>query len=227
MGFSPSELKNKIAAKSLDRKFHYLFKKYKEFTLEPESYFVDTLMLCNQFRNTKGCIVECGVWRGGMSAGIAEILGNSRSYYLFDSFEGLPDAKEVDGPAALKWQSNKTSPNYFDNGKVDMSFAKKAMEMAGVNNYELIKGWFSESLPKFNPPDSIAILHLDGDWYESTMDCLTHLYPRVAVNGLIIIDDYYAWDGCTRAVHDYLSKNNLALRLHETTGGICYIKKTK
>ena len=35
-------------------------------------------------------IVECGCWKGGMSAALIEIGGFQRDYYFFDSFEGLP-----------------------------------------------------------------------------------------------------------------------------------------
>ena len=77
------------------------------------------------------------------------------------------------------------------------------MSLSYVKEYHLIKGWFAETLPFFNPPAPIAILRLDGDWYDSTFQCLTHLYHWVAPGGVIIVDDYYAWEGCARAVHDF------------------------
>ena len=62
------------------------------------------------------------------------------------------------------------------------------------------------------------MLRLDGDWYDSTMQCLEALVPLVAEGGTIIIDDYYAWDGCARAVHDYLSRNDLPYRIKSLYG---------
>jgi O-methyltransferase len=48
----------------------------------------------------------------GMAAGLVSMLGGKREYFLFDSFEGLPKAREIDGRAALEWQSNTQSPAY-------------------------------------------------------------------------------------------------------------------
>jgi hypothetical protein len=89
----------------------------------------------------------------------------------------------------------------------------------------MIKGWFSETLNNLRLEEGIAILRLDGDWYESTMECLTALYPKVNCGGLIIIDDYYVWDGCARAVHDYLSEKNLPIRIRQHISGVCFMVK--
>jgi len=152
---------------------------------------------------------------------------SSREYYLFDSFEGLPDAKEIDGRSAIEWQQNKEDSRYFDNCKAEMTYAETALKKANCTNYKLMKGWFSETLPSFNPGKPIAILRLDGDWYESTMECLVALYPKVQEGGLILIDDYYVWDGCAKAVHDYLSRNSIPARIFQSKEGVCYIVKPK
>jgi hypothetical protein len=190
----------------------------------PKQTFLDNLKLCHNFSNLKGCIIECGVWRGGMIAALSEILGQDRNYYLFDSFEGLPEAKQIDGDAAIKWQSNKEGLFYFDNCTAEISYAEEAMKLSGAKSYQIIKGWFSDTLPKFTPKQEIAVLRLDGDWYDSTMQCLTSLYPLVTKGGLIIVDDYYAWDGCSRAIHDYLSTHKLTDRIFQINGN-CYIIK--
>lgn len=201
-----------------------IYKKYQEFTMVPEDMFLNNLLLLEKFKSVEGCVVECGVWRGGMIASIAEIVGHGREYYLFDSFEGLPKAKEIDGIAANDWQKDKGSSWYFDNCKAEMSYSENAMKMAGQKNFHLIKGWFSETLPSFKPELPIAILRLDGDWYDSTMECLINLFPYVKLGGIIIIDDYYAWDGCSRAVHDFFSRANLALKIR-SFNNVCYFIK--
>jgi O-methyltransferase len=76
--------------------------------------FWRNLLIVDQRRHVKGCIIECGVWRGGMIAGIAEILGVEREYFLFDSFEGLPLATAVDGVRATAYQKDIQSPTYYD-----------------------------------------------------------------------------------------------------------------
>jgi len=201
------------------------YEKYSNYTMIPKSTFIDNLKLCRNFKSIQGNIIECGVWRGGMIAAMAELLGNDRKYYLFDSFEGLPEVQEIDGEAAKKWQGNKEDPMYFDNCKAEIGYAEKAMKLAGVVNYQLVQGWFSETLPKFNVNEEIAILRLDGDWYDSIIQCLNYLYPAVAKGGLIILDDYYVWDGCSRAVHDYLGSHNLSDKIYQLDYNNCYIVK--
>jgi O-methyltransferase len=205
-------------------KLTWIYNKYKKYTMIPKSTFLANLKLCWIYKDIPGAIVECGVWRGGMIAAISEILGNERNCYLFDSFEGLPEAKEIDGEAARKWQSDKVGAMYHNNCKAEDFYAQEAMNLAGCKNYQLVKGWFSETLPKFNPDQPIAILRLDADWYESTIQCLDFLYPKVAKGGIIILDDYYTWDGCSRALHDYLSKNSLDTKIRQLLDN-CYLIK--
>jgi O-methyltransferase len=213
-----------LVPKLLQLKYYLIFREFKKFTMIPALTYIQNLRLVNEYRHLDGCVVECGTWRGGMIGGIAKLLRN-REYYLYDSFEGLPEAKEIDGTAAIAWQNDKDSPGYFNNCKAEMDFAEKAMVVSGAQKYFINKGWFSETLPHFDKNRKIAILRLDGDWYDSTMDCLTNLYDNVIPGGIIIMDDYYAWDGCARAVHDFLSKRNLPDRIMQWNDCICYIKK--
>lgn len=206
--------------------FKKLRNKYGNFSMIPHATFLENLRLAKSFSRINGSVVECGVWRGGMTAAMAEILGKNRTYYLFDSFEGLPPAKEIDGHRAQAWQNDTSSKIYFDNCKAEMGFAEQAMKLSDTKKYHLIKGWFSDTLKDFKPDTQIAILRLDGDWYDSTMQCLEGLYKYVAKGGVIIIDDYYTWVGCSKAVHDFLSRNQLSDVIRNTSGGVCYIIKT-
>ena len=214
----------KVRKSRAQRTLLALYLKYKDFTMIPERTFRDNLELVARFRNIEGCIVECGTWKGGMIAAIAELLGNEKQYYLFDSFEGLPAAKEIDGKEAVSWQSDTDSPYYFDNRTADIHFSEQAMKLSGAEKYTITKGWFKDTLPKF-PLQKIAILRLDGDWYESTMECLENLYEKVSAGGIIILDDYYTWDGCARAVHEFLSNHKLSDRIYTGGKGLCYILK--
>jgi len=191
----------------------------------PRKIYISNLELSRQSRYINGCVVECGVWRGGMIAGIADILGSDREYFLFDSFEGLPEVKEIDGEAAIQWQNDKESPIYFNNCKAEQELVQEVIKKSSAKKYHLVKGWFSETLPHYSFTNQIAILRLDGDWYDSTLDCLNYLYPQVAKGGLIIIDDYYTWDGCSRAVHDYFSKHKMTEKIRQTKEGVCYFIK--
>jgi len=198
--------------------------KYRSYTMiSSRATYIANLAVAQSVAHVDGCVIECGVWRGAMIAGISEIMGSDRNYFLFDSFEGLPPAQAIDGEEAIFWQADKSSSTYYNNCKAEMEFATRAMEIAKVKNYKLIKGWFQDSLPDFIPPQKIALLRLDGDWYDSTLVCLEHLSKYMAKDGVIIIDDYYYWDGCAKAVHDFISKNNLNWRVTQAYGLVCVI----
>lgn len=207
------------------RRYAALFAKYQLHTMIPKDFFFLNLELCNAFKDADGDYVECGVWRGGMSAAIAEILGMEKQIHLFDSFEGLPPAKDIDGKDAIAWQQNTNAPEYYDNCRAEERFAEEAMKMANHSNYIIHKGWFEETLPGYKDR-SISILRLDGDWYDSIKTCLHYLFPLVVPGGIIIIDDYYTWDGCTKAVHDYLSESQLKSRIYQWNNQIAYIIKS-
>lgn len=217
-----SHARNRLVRSSRAMSFLRLHRKYREFTMAPPAMFWGNLRIVDENRHVQGCVVECGVWRGGMSAGMAEVLGRSRDYFLFDSFEGLPPAGELDGDAAKRWQEDVDSETYYDNCRAAIDFAERAMRKSGVPRYHLVKGWFEETLPAFVPPEPIAILRVDGDWYESTLTVLESLWKYLAPNGIVIVDDYYAWDGCSRAVHDFLSRHRSTARISEQHG-ICVL----
>ena len=187
-----------------------------------ERVYLNNLFIASARADVPGCVVECGTWRGGMSGGMADLLGPERQYFLFDSFEGLPPAKEIDGPAALAWQSNSEGALYHDNCTAHISYAEQAMAMSRATNFRIIKGWFDQTLPKFEPPEPIAILRLDADWFDSTVVCLENLFKYMANEGIVILDDYFTWDGCSRAVHDFLGRTQSTARI-KTEKNICVI----
>ncbi len=200
-----------------------LHRKYREFTMAPAGYFWRNLLIVGARKHVSGCVIECGVWRGGMSAGMAEVLGPNREYFLFDSFEGLPTPTSEDGASAKAWQQDTESPQFYDNCRAPIESAQRAMALSGAPNHKIIKGWFDQTVVGFVPPSPIAVLRLDGDWYDSTMIVLESLYQHMARDGIIIVDDYYTWDGCSRAVHDFLSKRQLTARITQKYG-ICVIE---
>lgn len=71
-------------------------------------------------------------------------------------------------------------------------------------------GWFQETLPlAVSKLDRLAILRLDADWYASTKICLETLYPLVVPGGVVIVDDYGAYDGCRQAVDEFLARTGV------------------
>lgn len=205
-------------------RYYFLYLEFQQFTMIPKSLYVANLELTRHFKPIEGSVVECGTWRGGMISGISRVLGNTRDYYLFDSFEGLPEVTDLDGVAAKDWQTGKKSDDYFNNCTASETEARAAIAKAKIEKHHIHKGWFSQTLPGIQIRSGIAVLRLDGDWYESTMDCLVHLFPQVNTHGVVIIDDYFRWEGCSKAVHDYLSqtKSRCVINVHK---GVCFIKK--
>ncbi|MEW6250627.1 MAG: TylF/MycF/NovP-related O-methyltransferase [Planctomycetota bacterium] len=210
-------------AVSLGR-YRRIARKFRAFTMIPPATYVANLRVAAKCRGVPGCVVECGVWRGGMIAGIAEVLGPGRQYHLFDSFAGLPPAGERDGPAARAWQADRGLWWNFDNCTAPPDYAERAMRLAGARRFALHPGWFEDTLRSFAPAEPIALLRLDGDWYESTLTCMNALYPHLAHGGLIIVDDYYVWDGCCRAVHAFLAERDLPLRITQRFGRVCVLR---
>jgi hypothetical protein len=209
----------------IDRhRWRTIYDEFRESTMVPEASFLNNLKLAETVRRVPGCVVECGVWRGGMSAGLCRLLGADRTYYLFDSFEGLPPAREVDGSTAILWQQNKSSSAYYDNCSAPPELADSAMRRAGATSFHLVQGWFDHTLVDFPLSESIALLRLDADWYDSTLICLENLFSRVVTRGVVILDDYHTWDGCSRALHDFLSRRHATERIR-SLGDVCYLLK--
>jgi hypothetical protein len=211
-----------------------LYRKYRSATMIPKSDYVANVSLVANFLRrphlSHGAIIECGTWRGGMAAALIEIGGPHREYHFFDSFEGLPAPTERDGQQAIDWQRNAGSPvaTYFDNCTATLGDFERTIALARLpdrSRLHIHKGFFDSTLPTFVSPN-IAVLRLDGDWYDSTMICLRKFWNHVLPGGIIIIDDYFAWDGCTRAVYDFLSSIRANERIrHTRRGQVGFIEK--
>lgn len=80
-----------------------------------------------------------------------------------------------------------------------------------------VQGPVEANIPNVNP-ERIALLRLDTDWYESTLHELTNLYPKLAVGGILMIDDYGDWQGCKKAVDEYFCKQQVFLNRIDATG---------
>jgi O-methyltransferase len=188
--------------------------------------------LCHAVRyivrsNIPGDIVECGVWRGGsMMAAAVTLLAegcSSRTLHLFDTFEGMPPPTSVDRAA----ESGKLASDMLDEADRSSNIWAYApieevrRNLASVGyaqaNIRFVKGDVQNTIPA-EAPQTIAILRLDTDWYESTKHELEHLFPRLTVGGVLIIDDYGYWDGARKAVDEYVSSNNVALLLNRIDG---------
>ena len=171
-----------------------------------------------------GAIVECGVWRGGSSMMSAlrlkELDETSRRLYLYDTYAGMSEPTEIDvnveGKSALpEWGFQaETDKNLWDYAPFEEVQHNMRSTEYPEECIQFIKGKVEDTIPGDNLPESIGLLRLDTDWYESTYHELVHLYPRLAPGGVVIIDDYGHWQGARKAVDQYLEENHLALYLH-------------
>lgn len=161
----------------------------------------------------RGDIAECGVWRGGSMVAVAETLrrmgDTGRRLYLYDTFEGMTAPGEhdlqFDGQHAgrlLERDPDKTGMWCY----AEMEEVRQNLEKTGypAENVILVQGKVEDTIPA-TIPDEIALLRLDTDWYESTRHELTHLYPRLASGGVLIIDDYGHWQGAKQATDEYFA----------------------
>jgi O-methyltransferase len=176
-----------------------------------------------------GDLVECGVWRGGacilMRAVLAAYGDETRCVWLADSFEGLPR------PDAAKYKADKGIRSDLAAGILGVP---EAEVRANFQRYGLLDdqvrflpGWFKDTLHDA-PIDRIAVLRLDGDLYESTIQALDALYPRLSPGGFCIIDDYHNLLPCRQAVTDYRAKHGVLAEIVEIDGtGVLWRKVTK
>ena len=180
---------------------------------------VNTLKSCKYAveNNIPGDFVECGVWRGGhgiLAKKVFELLGSDKKVWMFDTFEGMTEPTKVDVYAISK----KLAKINYDNMKTathnewcyaSLEDVKNNCISSGLNleAFNFVKGDVLQTLSiGKNLPKQICILRLDTDWYESTKAELEVLYPLLSKQGVLIIDDYGAWEGSRKAVDEYFDK---------------------
>lgn len=161
---------------------------------------------------TPGCFVECGVWKGGSAAVMALALRQAeprRRLHLFDSFQGLPEPHKVDGDTAITYSHGRSSGALSSIHRCEAGLPEVRnllLEQLGFTEQQIHfhVGWFQNTVPTdVKGLGPIAVLRLDGDWYESTQVCLKHLYPLLSSGGVVILDDYFCWEGCRKATDEY------------------------
>lgn len=179
-----------------------------------------------------GAFVECGVWKGGSSMAAAmSYLGMGKTdidMFLFDTFEGMPEPGEKDflassGELARDLLAASKSADGVK-AYAPIEEVRRNLESTGypAEHLHFIKGMVEETIPA-SAPNEISVLRLDTDWYISTKHEMGHLFPRLANNGVLIIDDYGYWGGARAAVDEYFAENDVKPLLNriDSTGRIC------
>lgn len=167
-----------------------------------------------------GDIVEAGVWRGGaciLAQGVLTVHeATDRQIWLADSFQGLPPPDEEAYPADAGDTHYQRDVLAVDAGTVRANFDRYGL---WGENLHLLVGWFRDTLPTA-PIEQVAVLRCDGDLYQSTMETLEALEPKVSPGGFIIVDDYGAVPACKQATDDYRRERGIddALETIDWTG---------
>jgi asparagine synthase (glutamine-hydrolysing) len=162
----------------------------------------------------RGMLIEAGTARGGSAIVMAAAKRPRRQLRVYDVFGMIPPPTDRDGddvhrryatiasgsavgPGASKYYG------YEEDllGEVTESFRRYQLPVE-EHNVALIRGTFEDMLEVDRP---VAVAHLDGDWYQSTLTCLERIVPRLSIGGRLVIDDYGAWSGCRTAVDEYFS----------------------
>jgi len=173
-----------------------------------------------------GDLIECGVWRGGacilMRAVLAAHGDTTRRVWLADSFEGVPRSD----PSTYKADKRIRLDRYASILGVPEKEVRANFERYGLLDDQVcfLPGLFKDTLHNA-PIDQIAVLRLDGDLYESTIQALDALYPRLSPGGFCIIDDYHAIEACEQAVTDYRSTHGISAAVTEIDGSAVLWRK--
>jgi O-methyltransferase len=179
-------------------------------------------------KNIEGDIVECGVWAGGSIAAAIKIdqqFNSKRKFWLYDTFDGMTPPSVMDSQDAHKgFAETKIEGGNSTWCSISENVVRQNLENLKIplSDCVFIAGDVMKTL-KYSKPQSIALLRLDTDWYESTKIELEELFPLLKDGGILIIDDYGYWEGARAAVDEYFSRNSLKYLVVpiDHTGRIC------
>jgi len=168
-------------------------------------------------RGLPGALVDCGVYNGGSTA-LLSAGAPTRPAWAFDSFEGLPEPGPRDDDAGAEF----TGDCLGSQARVREAFER----FAHPERLEIVKGWFDDTVAEAAPRiGEIAILHCDGDWYDSVKVPLEVLYPQVVSGGYVVIDDYGYWAGARRAADDFRAAHSIHAPLRWADEATAYWQK--
>lgn len=183
--------------------------------------FAHTVIGINKLNNLQRCIedtiadgisgdmIEAGVWRGGAVIFMRAVLKakyiTDRYVWAADSFAGLPAPDPSRYPHDRGSKFHKITSLRVTMEEVQDNFRKYDLLDEQV---QFLPGWFNETLPRA-PIEKLAVLRIDADMYQSTIEALESLYPKLSTGGYTIIDDYGNVNACKQAVDDYRREYNI------------------
>jgi hypothetical protein len=172
-----------------------------------------------------GDFIETGVWRGGlpiiMRAFLEDVKNRDRTVWIADSFRGLPEGSKDPNDVAAHLLLAPLS-----HLSVNRKAVEDAFDFFGLRDEQtqFLEGWFCDTLKNL-PKKPLALVRLDGDYYESTRDAMEELYPRLSPGGYLIVDDYHLPLGCKRAIDEYRKKHAISDMIIEINSQSVYWRK--
>ena len=192
---------------------------------------LDNIQLCAEdiiCHNIVGDFIEAGVWRGGATIFMRAILKaygiKNKTVWVADSFKGCPP------PDRKRYPQDTEGLQFYRYEELGVSLdcVKSNFERYGLLDEQVcfLEGWFKDTLPNA-PIEKLALIRLDGDLYESIMDSLVNLYPKLSLGGYIIVDDFNLYPNCRQAVLDYRKQNNIEDKIINVDWSAVYWKRTR
>lgn len=176
-----------------------------------------------------GAIVECGVFKGASLArftAFRELLGSpvAKKIIGFDTFDRFPETEYYPDQQARQRFVAAAGANSISQDQMMEVLAHKRCERL----VELVPGNICTTVPQYlcdHPELKISLLNLDTDIYEPALVILEHLYPRIEVGGILLLDDYGTFPGETRAVDEYFRGSDIEIRTFPFSMTPCYVIK--
>jgi Macrocin-O-methyltransferase (TylF) len=216
--FTLNVFPSQVLSQSLTEALERIRDEHLTFLTTPQLRSLIQCVLETEAAGRSGIIVEAGTARGGSAIAMALAKDPARPMKVYDVFGTIPppsaaDGQEVAARYAEIMAGESTGPGvgieyygYRDNllGEVEDSFAAHGVPL-DRHHVELVPGLFQDTVAGEDP---IALAHIDGDWYESTVTCLVEFGPRIVPGGRIVIDDYFTWAGCRVAVDEFAAAHD-------------------
>lgn len=185
-------------------------------------------------RQVPGDVIETGVWRGGTTIfmrGMLKALGcTDRRVWVADSFRGLPEPDAGRFPAEARAHASTAMTKVYKRFAVSRADVEANFTVFGLLDEQVrfLEGWFKDTLPAA-PIERLAVIRLDGDYYQSTMDALTSLYDKLSPGGYVVVDDYGEdmWTHCRKAVDDFRRTRGLTGELTRVDSKCYYWQRAR
>lgn len=163
-----------------------------------------------------GAVLEAGCALGGSAILLSKVKNPNRHMMVYDVFEMIPpptaedpedvhlryktivsrEAEGFEGDEYYGYQEN-----LFE--KVVANFVESGVELE-ENEITLFKGLLQDTM---NVKGPVSLAHIDVDWFDPVKVCLERIYPNLSLGGVIVLDDYFDWGGCRKAVDEFLAVN--------------------